>query len=203
MGMILAKLLQGVVDDAESQIDFINSTNNNGERTAEIAYLEALLSTKKDNADPKVTIKLLEEVISSLLQDYITNAISLIKSHLNYTYRRQINSILISNFTLYSIQTSLCHSHQPISSKLEWRKCLQANKVREVRHQKEPNYLTLSLKKSLDLSPLIFFRQKVRCRLDSLKRLSKALPKSSNRILRMKRRTFSPQWLPLLRGTSA
>lgn len=46
MGMILSKLLQGVIDDAESQIDFINSTNNNGERTAEIAYLEAILSTK-------------------------------------------------------------------------------------------------------------------------------------------------------------
>lgn len=61
MGMILSRLLQGVIDDAESQIDFINTSNSNGERSADIAYLEALLSTKQENPDPKVTIKLLEE----------------------------------------------------------------------------------------------------------------------------------------------
>ncbi|KAL4503354.1 hypothetical protein ABPG72_000960 [Tetrahymena utriculariae] len=61
MGLILSKIMQGQTEDAESQIDFINQTANNGERTAEIAFLEALVSTKQENTDPRVTIKLLEE----------------------------------------------------------------------------------------------------------------------------------------------
>jgi tetratricopeptide repeat protein 21B len=48
-GMIECKLLQDDIDDAESQIEFVNVMTQTVGRTPVIAYLEALLTIKKPN----------------------------------------------------------------------------------------------------------------------------------------------------------
>ena len=46
-GMIHCRIRQGVIDDAEQQIEFINEMQTSTGRTPDIAYLEGLLNSKK------------------------------------------------------------------------------------------------------------------------------------------------------------
>jgi tetratricopeptide repeat protein 21B len=43
--MILCRIHQGMVEDAEKQIEFMNEIQVTGGRTSEIAFLEALLES--------------------------------------------------------------------------------------------------------------------------------------------------------------
>lgn len=49
IGMISCKIHQGVIDDAEKQIEFVNEMSVSVGRTAEIAQLEALFNSKKSS----------------------------------------------------------------------------------------------------------------------------------------------------------
>jgi len=47
MGMIQCRLLQGYIDDAAQQIEFVNEVQVSVGRTSEIAFLEAMLTSRK------------------------------------------------------------------------------------------------------------------------------------------------------------
>lgn len=47
VGMIRCRIKQGMIDDAEKQIEFINEIHPTGERSPEIAFLEGILNAKK------------------------------------------------------------------------------------------------------------------------------------------------------------
>jgi tetratricopeptide repeat protein 21B len=50
-GMIQCRILQGIIDDAEKQLEFVSEIQISVGRTTEIAFLEALLESKKQGAD--------------------------------------------------------------------------------------------------------------------------------------------------------
>ncbi|EGR31890.1 tetratricopeptide repeat protein [Ichthyophthirius multifiliis] len=68
IGMIQCRLYQGVIEDAEQQIEFLNQINSQEERTPEIAYLEYLLASKKTQNDPKGTIRFVDEALKLHIQ---------------------------------------------------------------------------------------------------------------------------------------
>lgn len=66
-GMIQCRLLQGKIDDAEQQIEFVNEVQVSVGRTPEIAFLEAMLIARKPdpdlNAKIAATVKTLDECL--------------------------------------------------------------------------------------------------------------------------------------------
>lgn len=77
IGMIRCRIYQGMIDDAEKQIEFINEIHPTGERTPEIAFLEGLLNARKSfNLPPKEatemkiqnSIKLIDEALKLHIQ---------------------------------------------------------------------------------------------------------------------------------------
>jgi len=55
-GMIQCRLLQGMVDDAEQQIEFVNEIQISVGKTPEMAFLEAMLNTRRPSLDAETKI---------------------------------------------------------------------------------------------------------------------------------------------------
>jgi tetratricopeptide repeat protein 21B len=68
-GMIHARILQGVIEDAEKQLEFVTEIQSGTGRTPDIAYLQALLASRreysKDEQDMKIisNIKFVDEAL--------------------------------------------------------------------------------------------------------------------------------------------
>ena len=55
-GMIQCRLLQGMIDDAEQQIEFVNEIQVSVGKTPEMAFLEAMLNCRRPNMDAETKI---------------------------------------------------------------------------------------------------------------------------------------------------
>ncbi|CAD8066862.1 unnamed protein product [Paramecium sonneborni] len=63
-GMIQCKILQGVIDDAEKQLEFVQEVQVSVGRTTEIAFLQALLESKKsEGTDSPIAQQFIEETL--------------------------------------------------------------------------------------------------------------------------------------------
>lgn len=63
-GMIQCKILQGVIDDAEKQLEFVQEVQVSVGRTSEMAFLQALLESKKaEGVESAIAQNLLDEAL--------------------------------------------------------------------------------------------------------------------------------------------
>ena len=55
-GMIQCRILQGIIDDAEKQLEFVSEIQVSMGRTTDIAFLEALLESKKCKGEESASV---------------------------------------------------------------------------------------------------------------------------------------------------
>ena len=71
-GMTHCRLLQGMIDDAEKQIEFVNEVQVSGGKTPDIAFLEALLNAKKPGQNEETRISNVIKCIDESLKLHIS-----------------------------------------------------------------------------------------------------------------------------------
>ena len=81
VGMIKCRIKQGMIDDAEKQIEFINEIHPSGDRTPDIAFLEGLLNARKTfNLPPKEAMEMRVQNSVKFIDEALKLHIQLTKS---------------------------------------------------------------------------------------------------------------------------
>ena len=81
VGMIKCRIQQGMIDDAEKQIEFINEINSSGDRTPDIAFLEGLLNARKTfNLPPKEAMEMKVQTSVKFIDEALKLHIQITKS---------------------------------------------------------------------------------------------------------------------------